>query len=122
LLADGYIANDATRGLQIWRSGNDQFHTEDFYSPGVTCLCYLTLSEWHLGEIASCKANMDEAISIAKELKDMNALAMALAWAAVLAQCGRNPSEVDRVASDLIELSTRHKFVYWLAIGATLRG
>ena len=29
---------------------------------------------------------------------------------------------MDRLASDLIELSTRHKFVYWLAIGATLRG
>ena len=25
------------------------------------------LSEWHLGEIASCQAHMDEAISIAKE-------------------------------------------------------
>ena len=48
---------------------------------------------------------------------------MALAWAAVLGQCGqRNPAEVDRLASDLIELSTRHKFVYWLAVGATLRG
>jgi serine/threonine protein kinase/predicted ATPase len=112
----------AKRGLQIWRSGNVQSHTEDPYTPGVACLCYLTLSEWQLGEIASCQANMDEAMSIAKELKDMNALAMALAWAAVLGQCGRNPAEVDRLASDLIELSTRHNFGYWLAFGAILRG
>jgi hypothetical protein len=29
---------------------------------------------------------------------------------------------VDRLASDLIELSTRHNFVYWLAMGAIWRG
>jgi hypothetical protein len=34
----------------------------------------------------------------------------------------RNPAEVDRLASDLIELSTRQNFVYWLAMGATYRG
>jgi predicted ATPase len=29
---------------------------------------------------------------------------------------------VDRLASDLIELSTRHNFAYWLAIGGIWRG
>jgi hypothetical protein len=52
----------------------------------------------------------------------MNSLAMALAWAASLAGAERNPAEVDRLASDLIELSARHNFVYWLAIGAIHRG
>jgi predicted ATPase len=65
---------------------------------------------------------MDEAISIAKELKDIHALAMALAWAAGLGRCERNPAEVDRLASELIELSTRHNFVHWLANGAIWRG
>src|SRR5262249_31123607 len=32
------------------------------------------------------------------------------------------PAEVDRLASDLIELSTRHHFVYWLAEGTIYRG
>ena len=80
------------------------------------------MSEWHLGEIASCQANIDEAISLAKELNDTNALALALNWAASLANCERNPAEVDRLASDLIELSTRHNFVYFLAVGAIYRG
>ena len=61
---------------------------------------------------------MDEAISLAKELNDTNALALALNWAAILAHFERNPAEVDRLASDLIELSTRHNFAYWLAVGA----
>jgi len=34
----------------------------------------------------------------------------------------RNPAEVDRCASDLIELSTRYNFVFWLALGAIYRG
>ncbi|MBV8225298.1 MAG: hypothetical protein JO232_08935, partial [Verrucomicrobia bacterium] len=65
---------------------------------------------------------MDEAISIAKELKDMNSLAMALSFAAALAYFERDPAEVDRFASELIELSTRHNFVLWLAHAESYRG
>ena len=74
----------AMRGVQIWRSGGVQSHAEDLDAPVVTCLCYEALSEWHLGEIASCQATMAEAISLAKELNDMHALALALNWAADL--------------------------------------
>jgi len=48
----------------------------------------------------------------------MHVLAIALAWSAALAVNERNRAEVDRLASDLIELSTRHNFVFWRAIGA----
>src|SRR5260370_11028469 len=65
---------------------------------------------------------MAEAISLAKELNDTNALALALSWAAGLAYYERNPAQVNRLASDLIELSTRHNFAYWLALGAIYRG
>jgi hypothetical protein len=65
---------------------------------------------------------MEEAISLAKELNDMNALALALEWAAMLGTCERDPAEVDRLASELIELSTRHGFVYRRARGAIYRG
>ncbi len=112
----------ARHGVQIWRSGAVIFPPEDLDTPVVGCLCHGALSEWHLGEIASCKANMAEAISLAKELNDMHALALALDWAAMLGNCERNPSEVDRLASELIELSTRHGFVYWRARGAIYRG
>jgi hypothetical protein len=112
----------AMHGVQIWRSGGYQPNPEDLDTPVIGCLRYKAFSEWHLGEIASCQANMDEAISLAKERKDMHALALALAWAALLGSAERNPAEVDRLASDLIELSTRHSFVHWLAIGAVFRG
>jgi hypothetical protein len=112
----------AMHAVQIWRSGSVQSHAEEYYTPVVGCLVYVAMSEWHLGEIASCQAIMAEAISLAKELNDANALAYALGWAAGLGAAERNPAEVDRLASDLLELCTRHNFVHWLAIGAIWRG
>ena len=113
---------NAMHGVRIWRSGKVQSHPEDVDAPAVSCLCYKALSEWHLGEIVSCKAKLDEAISLAKELNHTNALALALTWAAVLATYERNPAEVDRFASDLIELSTRYDFLHFLAVGTIYRG
>src|SRR5260370_10384688 len=102
----------ARHGVQIWRAGGVKFTPEDLDAPVVGCLCHRALSEWHLGEITSCKANMEEAISLAKELNDMNALALTLEWAAMLGTYERDPSEVDRLASDFIELATRHGFAH----------
>ena len=80
------------------------------------------MSEWHLGEIVCCDTAIAEAISIARELNDTHALALALNWAANLAFHERNPAEVDRLASEMIGLSTRHNFVYFLTVGTIHRG
>jgi hypothetical protein len=112
----------AMRGIQIWRSGNVRPHPEDYYTPAVRCLCFGAMSDWSLGNVASCQANLEEARSLAKELNDTIAIAMALTWTASFAQHEGNPAEVYRLMSDLIELSTRHNFVYWLAVGSILRG
>jgi len=112
----------AKRGVEIWRSGGVQSPIQDVTAPAVTCLIYEALSEWHFGVIASCKAIMAEAISLAKELNDMHALAVALWHCGWLAYFERNPTEVERCASDLIELSTRQNFAYWLAGGKVHRG
>ena len=112
----------AMRGVQIWRSGNVQTHAEDYITPVVDCFIFWALSDGHFGEVATCHALMDEAISIAKEQKDRNALAHALHSAAALAANDRNYADVDRLSSDLIELSTRHNFSYWLAQGTVWRG
>ena len=47
---------------------------------------------------------------MAKELNDMPALAVALFFAAHLAHVEGNCAEVERLASDLIELATRQNF------------
>jgi hypothetical protein len=110
------------RGIEIWRSGNVQSRPEDVDTPIAGCLCHKATSEWHLGEVASCRATIAEAISLAKKLNDTNALALALNHAAELAMCERNLAEVDRLTSDLIELSTRQNFARWLHMANLYRG
>jgi tetratricopeptide (TPR) repeat protein len=113
---------NATSGAQIWRSGGLQSKLEDVNAPAVVCLCYGALCEWHFGKIASCQASMGEAISLAKELNDMHGLALTLFWAAAVRHFERNPAAVEHLASDLVELSTRQNFAFWLAAGSVLRG
>jgi hypothetical protein len=112
----------AVRGVQIWRSGSIQSPVEQVDPPAVVCLCYKALLEWHFGEIASCQSAIAEAISLAKELNDTHALAEALYFATVLGQLKRNPAEVERLASEVIELSTRYNFAHWLPLANILRG
>jgi adenylate cyclase len=113
---------NAMHGVRIWRSGGDQSYPEDLDTPVVGCLCYKGLSEWHLGEVSSSHAHMDEAISLAKELKDWHALAVALNFAASFYYYERKPAEVERLALEANDLSTRHNFVAWLATGGIYRG
>jgi serine/threonine protein kinase len=112
----------AMDGLQIWRSGGAPSHPEDVDTPVVGCLVYVAQSEWHLGNIASCRTAIAEAISVAKELKDTHALALALNGAARQAFMERNPAEVERLATDLMEVSARHNYAFWLAGGDILHG
>ena len=112
----------AMRAIQTWRSEGVQPPVEEVDVPITSTLCFAAISEWHLGEIASCRATIAEAISLAKRLNDMHGLVVDLVWAAVLGYCDRNPAEVERFASDVIELSTRHHFVHYMAVGTILRG
>jgi predicted ATPase len=112
----------AMRGVRMWGSGAVQSPVEEPIAPAVSCLCFEALSEWHIGEIATCQATMAEAISLAKELKDIHALVMALWYAGCLSHFEHNPAEVERLASDALEFSTRQNFVSWLPGEAVLRG
>jgi predicted ATPase len=112
----------AMRGVQIWRSVGVQSSVEEISTPEVICLCYEAIAEWHLGEISFSRANMAEAISLAKELNDMHGLAVVLWCAAALGHFERSHPEVERCASDLIELSTHQSFSLWLAGGEVFRG
>src|SRR5215470_14293538 len=76
---------------------------EDVETAAVACLCYQALSQWHFGEIAASQAAIVEAMSLAKKLNDMHGLAVTLCYAAGLSFLKRNPAEVERLASDLIQ-------------------
>ena len=112
----------AMRGVQIWRSESVQSQLQEVGASAVSVLCYEAQAKWHLGEIASSQTSVAEAISLAKEINDMHGLALALWHAAGFAYYEGNPAEVERLASDLIELSTRQNFAHWLPHGEVLRG
>ena len=52
----------------------------------------------------------------------MHGLAVALFYSAIFGYFELNPTVVEHLASDLIELSTRHNFAHLLATGAVCRG
>jgi serine/threonine protein kinase/tetratricopeptide (TPR) repeat protein len=112
----------AMRAIQTWRSEGVHPSVGEVDIPIATTLCPAAISEWHLGEIPCSRATIAEAISLAKRLNDIHGLVVDLCFAAVLEYFERNPAEVDRLASDVIELSTRHHFAHWLAVGAIYRG
>ena len=112
----------AKRGVEIWRAGGVQSRADEITAYAVGCLYFEAILDWHFGEIASCQPAMAKAISLAKELNNMQALTHALWHAGWLAYYERNPAEVERLASDLFELSTRQKFAPFLRRAAVLRG
>jgi adenylate cyclase len=112
----------ARRGVRLWRSRSAPSPVEEADAPIVTCLCVEGLIKWHFGEGVACRADMAEAISVAKEQNDTHGLVMALFFVAMLDRFERRTAEVERLASDVIELSTRHHFAHWLAIGTAFRG
>jgi hypothetical protein len=112
----------ATLGAQIFRSSGAASLVEERDAPAVSCVFHKGLCEWHLGDITSCHLAMAEAISLAKELKDIPALTNAIFTSAVLSHYERDVSKTERFASDVMELSTLHNFAFFFAIGSILRG
>jgi hypothetical protein len=112
----------ATRGVRLWRSADKTSPAEEVSASAVSCLCYQALCAWHFGQIASGRNTMKRAISLARELNDTHALAVALFHAAFLSHFERHPAEVERLAADLIELATRQNFALWLTAGEVSLG
>ena len=112
----------ARRGVQIWREGGVPSLVEEVHAPVVLCLSFGAICEWMLGETPSSQAMITEALSLARTLNDTHAIAMALYLAAGLRHFENDPAGVERYASDLIELSTRHHFASWVAAGEILQG
>jgi serine/threonine protein kinase/predicted ATPase len=110
------------RGLHLWHSGDMKSNVQEVDPPVVACLTDKAQSEWHFGDMASCQATMAEAIAVANQLNELHGIAEALYFAACLCHYERQPAEVERLAADLVELSTRQDFSLYLTRGTILRG
>ena len=112
----------ATKGVAIWRSGEGKSQFEEIDAPEIAILCHKALCEWHFGEVISFRATIAEAISVAKAFQDGHGIAVALFHATVLAYRERDLDEVERLASELVELSTKQNFAHFVAVGTVLLG
>jgi len=112
----------AIRGVELWRSGGAQSTIEEIDVPGIACLCCVATVQLHNGDITSSQATIEEAISLERELNDMHGLAETLDIAASLACDEYNLAKVELYSSELIELSTCHRFALWMAAGVIYRG
>ena len=122
-LGDFELARDNTiRGVQIWRSRDVEAQVEDVDAPIIGCLCHQALCEWHFGDIGSSHSAMEEAMSIARRLNNAHGLGVALLFAAGLGYMEHNRTTVERLASELFELATRHSIMHFRALGTALVG
>jgi predicted ATPase len=112
----------ATCGVEIWRSRAFLSGVEELMAPAIACLCIQAETKWHFGEIASCRGTLSEAKSLAKKLNDVHGLIQALSVGGFIAYCEREVSEVQRFASEILGLSTRHNFAFFRSGAAILRG
>jgi tetratricopeptide (TPR) repeat protein len=112
----------ATRGVEIWRSRALLSGLEELMAPAIACLCTQAETKWHFGEIALCRGTLSEAKSLAKKLNDVHGLVQALSVGGFIAYCERKPSEVQKIASEMLELSTRHNFAFFRSGATILRG
>jgi predicted ATPase len=112
----------AKRGVQLGREGRIRPRFEEVNSPVVVCLSFDALCGWHFGETASSRNTMERAVSLAKELNDKYASAVALFHAEFVAHFEADVAEVERLALELIELSTRQHFGQWRAAGRVFGG
>ena len=112
----------AVLGLRIWHSGKVQCQVEEIIAPAVVCLLYKGVSEWHFGHLQKCTEDLAKASSLAKDLNDMQGSVFVLYIMAHIAHFAENAAEVERLASDMMELSTRKNVGTWLPHGRVLLG
>jgi class 3 adenylate cyclase/DNA-binding winged helix-turn-helix (wHTH) protein/predicted ATPase len=90
--------------------------------PGVTCLCYLAWTLWLLGYPEQALQRSCEALTLARESSYAYSLTVALHYAAVLRLARREARLAQALAEETIELSRRHRFAQWEALGIFMRG
>ncbi|HEY2991491.1 MAG TPA: AAA family ATPase [Methylomirabilota bacterium] len=92
------------------------------HDPGVAAHAYAAWTSWLRGAPEQARRQSDAAVALARELEHPFSLAFALAFAAILHQCRREPAVCRERAEAVISICAEHGFAFYLAVGRTLRG
>ena len=77
---------------------------------------------WHLGDAGRAARLSEDGVRLAREGDDPFSLALALNYAAMLRQFGRDHQAAGELAAAAIELCSEHHFAYYLAWATILQG
>ena len=111
------------KGVELYDPRYHSGHTYHYgQNPLVAGMSSLALAFWALGHPEPSLEGMRQALSYAEAIDHPHSLAYALAVATVLYYSRREWSETQSVAEKAIEISDRHGFPLWLAVGSITRG
>ena len=90
--------------------------------PGVAMRCFAAWSLWFVGRIDRSLARMQEAVALARDLREPHGLAHALGSAAILHQLRRERSEAQHCAEATIAIADEHSLALYHAMATIVRG
>lgn len=113
----------AQQGIDLWYS-QDHIPTivEEVTAPIVTCLAIEAMVRWHRGFPDQARAQVRRAVEVARDLGDMNALAVGLFLHSYVDQFCGLPGEAMKSTRELIEVCEAQSIVLWLAAAKVVRG
>jgi tetratricopeptide (TPR) repeat protein len=113
----------AQQGIDLWYSQEEiPTEVEEVTAPIVTCLAIEAMVRWQRGFPEQARAQVHKAVSVARDLSDMNALSVALFLTSYINQFCRLPEEAMKSTRELIEVCEAQGIVLWLAAGKVVRG
>jgi len=90
--------------------------------PAVAMPCFAAWALWLLGKSDQAHDRINEALKLAREIKEPLSLAHALLFGAVLHQFRREPDAVIELATAAIDVSSEHGLVLYRAMAAIMQG
>jgi DNA-binding SARP family transcriptional activator/predicted ATPase len=111
------------KGVELYDAQTHQSHAYLYgQDPGVACMSYLGLTLWSLGFPDQASDWTEQAVRLARQGGHPFSLALALDFAASLHALRQEGEAAMGYAKEAIEISEKHNFPMWLAMGEILSG
>jgi predicted ATPase len=113
-------------GIRLWEGAKEKIVSltpdDEVMYPVVTCLCFDSLTLWHMGYPDQSQAQMLRAIKTAQDLKDIYGQVVALYFDCFVTQFRREPKKTLQSARKSVMFSSLQHFALWLAGGHVSQG
>ena len=110
-------------GIDIYDSEQHSVHAFLYgQDPGVACMSYSAITLWSQGYPDEAIKRSQDAIALARQVAHPFSLALALDFAALLNALRREGKSALDYATEAVEISSKHSFPVWQAVGMILSG